>query len=109
MCDYPKAPEHKIEEISMNIDFVFAKALESFKPSNISLIGDSVGGTLITALMQRLVKQQIELPNQIILVSPVMDASMTNPAIDQIDTTDPMLAKVGLMSAKKNVRCRCDK
>lgn len=101
MCDYPKAPEHKIEEISNNIDFVYAKALESFKSSNISLIGDSVGGTLITSLVQRLVKHQLDLPHQIILVSPVMDASMTNPAIDQIDTMDPMLAKVGLMSAKR--------
>jgi len=101
MCDYPKAPEHKIQEISNNLDNVYQTALESYKTNQITLIGDSVGGTLITALSQRLVQKSMELPATIILVCPVMDASMSNPEIEQVDKIDPVLAKAGVLSAKR--------
>lgn len=101
ICDYPKAPENKISEISKNIDLVYKAALEKYKANQITLIGDSVGATLITSLTQRLIQNSLELPIHIILVSPVMDASMTNPAIDKLDKIDPMLSKNGVLSAKK--------
>ncbi|SEK48220.1 Acetyl esterase/lipase [Aquimarina amphilecti] len=101
LCNYPKAPEHKISEISDNIDSIYNEALRTYKSNQISFIGDSVGGTLITALIQRLNIQNEGLPNKIILVCPVMDSSMSNPDIDKVDLVDPMLSKVGLLSAKK--------
>ena len=101
MCDYPKAPENKIETLSDNLDALYTKALENFEAKNIRMIGDSVGGTLITALTQRLIEKKLDLPNEIILVSPVMDTSLTNPEIDVINKTDPMLGKDGVLSAKK--------
>ena len=101
MCDYPKAPENKITKISENVDLIYKTALEHYPSNQISFIGDSAGGTLVTSLIQRLIKRNIELPNKIILVSPVMDASMSNPEIKKLDTIDPMLSKVGVLSAKK--------
>ncbi len=101
MCNYPKAPEHKISEISENIDAIYTTAQEQYQASQITLIGDSVGGTLITALIQRLVEGKKELPNKIILVCPVMDATMSNPDIEKVDAIDPMLSKKGILSAKK--------
>lgn len=101
MCDYPKSPENKISIISENIDSIYNAALEQFKPNKISFIGDSVGGTLIVSLTQRLLIKGIKLPEKIILISPVMDASMSNPEIEKIDDIDPMLSKVGVLSAKK--------
>jgi len=101
LCNYPKAPENKIGHISGNIDAVYRAALKYYKSDKIKLIGDSVGGTLITTLIQRLNKTKIKLPAKIILVSPVMDASMENSKIDSIDKLDPMLSKVGVLSAKQ--------
>ena len=101
MCAYPKAPENKITKISENIDAIYSAALERYQPNQISIIGDSAGGTLATSLMQRLIENQIKLPRRIILVSPVMDASMSNPEITKVDGTDPMLSKIGVLSAKK--------
>lgn len=101
MCNYPKAPENKITKISENIDSIYKTALESYQSNQICFIGDSVGGTLTISLMQRLIKKHIELPNKLILVSPVMDASMSNPEIEKIDQIDPMLSKIGVLSAKK--------
>ena len=107
LCDYPKAPENKIEKISENIDEIYAEALKAHKATNISIIGDSVGGTLTTALIQRLVSRNIGVPSKAILISPVMDSSMTNPKIEGIDKLDPMLSKKGILSAKK--MCAGDK
>jgi acetyl esterase/lipase len=101
LCNYPKAPEHKIIEISENIEAVYDQATEEFDSENIILLGDSVGGTLVTALTQRLIKNNKSLPKQLQLVSPVMDASLSNPDIDKYDVIDPMLSKKGIFSAKK--------
>lgn len=101
MCDYPKAPETKIEQISANIDHVYKAALAIYLPNQISLIGDSAGGTLVTGLIQRLIKNNFRLPQKIILVSPVFDGSMSNPQIDLVEDSDPMLSKIGVLSAKR--------
>lgn len=101
LVDYPKAPETNIEEIAANIDDVYAQALKSYKPSKIILIGDSVGGSLMLSLVQRLVEAGEPSPAKIIAISPVLDASMSNPEIDLIDKSDPILSKSGVLSAKK--------
>ena len=100
LCDYPKAPEHKITEISKNIDAIYNEAIKKYKPDDIIVLGDSVGGTLVTALVQRLVKKEVNIPSKIILISPVMDATMSNPLIDEVDKKDIMLSKQGVLSAK---------
>lgn len=60
-----------------------------------------MGGTLTTALIQRLIINKIELPAKIILISPVMDSSMSNPAIETVEKIDPMLSIAGILCAKK--------
>lgn len=101
LCDYPKAPEHQIDIISKNIDSIYASALKSYQADQISIIGDSVGGSLATALIQRVILKKGELPNKLILVTPVMDASMSNLAIKTLEKSDPMLSTEGVLSAKK--------
>lgn len=101
ICNYPKAPEHKIDEISANIDKVYERALTTYKGENIIIMGDSVGGTLTIALTQRLIQSGISLPSKIILISPVLDANLSNPEIDSIENLDPVLSKNGVRSAKK--------
>ncbi|MEM9544589.1 MAG: alpha/beta hydrolase [Bacteroidota bacterium] len=101
LCDYPKAPENKIPAITGNIDAVYSKALEEFNSSNICLMGDSVGGNLVITLVQRLIKSKTSLPKKLFLISPVMDASLSNPEIARVEKIDPMLSIKGIVSAKK--------
>lgn len=101
MCIYPKAPEYKIDQISINIDQIYQKALKNCKNENIILMGDSAGGTLAIALIQRLIIRNVNLPLKLILISPVLDASIKNQEVDEIDKKDPMLSKAGVLSAKK--------
>ena len=101
LCDYPKAPETKITEIAKNINEVYQSALKKYDANAITLIGDSVGGTLVIGLIQNLIKtKKIAQPEKIILISPVLDASLPDPQSLQIDSTDPMLSAAGFLSAK---------
>lgn len=101
MVSYPKAPENDIEKISHSIDSVYTRAIETYPSKSVILAGDSVGGTLITALVQRLVLKEQKLPSLLILISPVVDATFSNPEIEKIDPKDPILSKRGALSAKK--------
>lgn len=101
MCDYPKAPEYKIAQMSINMDLVYELAIQKFNSENIVLIGDSAGGTLAIALVQRLIQKAKVLPSKLILISPILDASFENPKIEDLDKKDPMLSKQGVLSAKK--------
>ncbi|GHA78248.1 Acetyl esterase/lipase [Pontibacter akesuensis] len=101
MVDYPKAPENNIAFISENIDAVYAYAVETHGAGKVILVGDSAGGTLLTALTQRLVQKSKALPLALVLISPVMDASFSNPQLDALEKVDPMLSKAGVLSAKR--------
>lgn len=101
MVDYPKAPEYKIDQISRNIDKVYENALKNYSENRIIIAGDSVGGTLATALTQRLIRKGSPLPSLLILVCPVLDSSFKNKMIPALESKDPMLSITGALSAKK--------
>lgn len=101
MCDYPKAPENQIQGISQNLDAIYAFAITKYQPENIVMLGDSVGATLTAALIQRLILNKQKVPAKAILISPVMDASMSNPEIEAYEQRDVMLSRPGVLSAKK--------
>ena len=95
--DYPKAPEHEIKEITENIKAVYSEALKSFEPKNISIVGDSAGGTLIIKLIQLI--SDLIYPKQIILISPALDASFEDKQIKDIESKDIMLSINGVRSS----------
>lgn len=102
VLDYPKAPENSILAINENIWTAYHKILENHSPENVILIGDSVGGTIMSLLVQSLLENKPNLvPRNIILISPVMDCSLDNPEIGLIDKMDIMLSKAGALSAKQ--------
>lgn len=102
LIDYPKAPEYTIHQICDNIDLVYEFAIQTLAlPENITLIGDSVGGNLIMTLTQRLLEKKKEIPNKLILITPVFDASMSNPEILKVAKKDPILNIPGIVSAKE--------
>jgi len=101
MVDYPKAPEHNIDLISASIDAVWDLASEEYAPGTINLVGDSVGGTLAIACTQRSIANRRSTASKLILISPVVDASLENPLIDALENKDPMLSRAGVLSAKR--------
>lgn len=107
-CRYPRAPESQIDEISNNMDAIYQLALTRFNAADIAIAGDSAGATLAIALVQRLLSKNILIPKKLVLISPVAEATLTNPEINEVERVDIMLAKSGVLSAKKMVAVNDD-
>lgn len=94
---YPLAPFATAAEVVPTIAELVA---ERVAPDHgVCLAGDSAGGqmALSAALLLR-DQHRLVLP-ETVLISPVLDASLTNPLIDTVD--DPWLTRVGLLEFAK--------
>lgn len=97
--DYPLAPVHTYEQTFAMVSDVYSQIIKSVKPENFILMGDSSGGGLALALAQLMKNENIAQPGQIILLSPWLDISLTNPSIKDIDPSDFFLGVEGLRLA----------
>ncbi len=86
---YPFVPGNTYKEIHAHILQVYRDLLTQASAGDISVIGDSAGGNL--ALVLPLLVTAKERPGKAVALSPVVDLSVSNPAIDQLETRDPLL------------------
>ena len=63
------------------------------------IMGDSSGGGLALSILLYLRKNNIKLPNEVILISPWLDISLSNKEIGKFESSDKMLDKSGLIVA----------
>ena len=61
---------------------------------NVSVLGDSAGGNIALVAVQELVRRGDPVPSRLVLSSPPLDATLSNPAIQFVD--DPVLPAVAL-------------
>ncbi|MBQ7222392.1 MAG: alpha/beta hydrolase [Bacteroidales bacterium] len=96
---YPLAPAHTYRETFTLLEKTYDQILDSHRPSEVFFMGDSAGGGLAVALCEMLPGLSLPQPRSLILLSPWIDATMTNPNITQFADVDPMLNADGLMVA----------
>lgn len=72
----------------------FCRSIFSGERLPVSMLGDSSGGGLCAAVCEEL--DESLRPEQLVLLSPWVDATMKNPAIEELESVDPVLAKSGL-------------
>ncbi|MGA4514798.1 alpha/beta hydrolase fold domain-containing protein [Staphylococcus caledonicus] len=80
---YPKTPEYHVNDTFKAIDEVYESLLEEVDPKHIVIMGDGTGGALALSYVQRLLEQERALPNKLYLISPMLDATMTNHQITE--------------------------
>lgn len=80
---------------------IYKELLEKTKVEDLILMGDSAGGGFAPALAQKLRKTQINQPKDIIVLSPRLDISLTNPEIKDLEPSDSFLGLEGLRLAGK--------
>jgi len=100
--DYPLAPESTCKDTYQFLDLVYAKLIAEYRSKQIVFMGDSSGGGLALGFAQKIKNESIKQPEQIILYSPWLDVSMTNPAIAKFDKRDKILNVKGLKIAGEN-------
>ncbi|MGT2888187.1 alpha/beta hydrolase [Streptococcus didelphis] len=96
---YPKAPSYNYSMAMPKLVDLYRDTLkETDDPKNITIMGDSAGGGLALGLALAL-KNENPIPKQpkdIILLSPWLDVTMTNPDIPKYESLDPILSAWGL-------------
>lgn len=99
--DYPLAPDSNCENAFYFVGQVYQELLNKHSPENIVLIGDSSGGGLALGFALTLSHENKPQPNQIILLSPWLDVTMSNKDILEIDKKDKILGIEPLQIAGK--------
>ena len=97
--DYPVAPEKSYRDVFEMTAELYHLLAEKSVPGNIILMGDSAGAGLALAFAQKLRDEQGQKPKHIVLLSPWLDVSMSNPEIPDAENKDPFLMARGLKAA----------
>ena len=88
---YPLAPFHTTEENYETMVALYEKVSSENAGKKIILMGDSAGGGYALALAEGLNAHGIEQPDELILLSPWVDVTMSNPDIRNFVDVEPML------------------
>ncbi len=99
--DYPLAPNHQAPETVRFVHEQYRELIAAVGAKNVTVMGDSAGAGLALVLAQQLRAANLEQPANLILLSPWLDLSMTNPGIQNADALDPMLSVSGLQQAAR--------
>lgn len=97
--DYPLAPDHTYEASFEMVQSLYQHLLLTAPAANFVFMGDSSGGGFVLALAQSLERAKIPQPGLLILLSPWLDLTLTNPAIKHIEAEDPFLDRESLQTA----------
>ncbi|WP_264928588.1 alpha/beta hydrolase fold domain-containing protein [Paenibacillus sp. LS1] len=98
---YPKAPTYQYMDAIESVLSIYKQLLEIAEPENIVLMGDSAGGGLSLAFAQYLSEKGLPQPGNIILLSPWLDITLSNPEIVAMIDKEPMLDWEVLVEAGK--------
>lgn len=81
---------------------VYREYCEKYPDSKIIVMGDSAGGGLSLALAELCTKEGIRQPDELVLISPWVDAVMDNPKIKDYEKSDPSLSVEDLSVCAKS-------
>lgn len=93
---YPLLPNYTVDDAFPKVAALYQRLCRDYPDCRHVLMGDSAGGGLAVAVAQYIKAQSMPMPDELILVSPWLDLTMTNPAITRINPKDATLDPYGL-------------
>ncbi len=90
--DYPLAPKSNYKETREMLQKSYDKLLRMYPNDKFILMGDSAGGGLALAFLQKLKNENGRMPDKTVLFSPWLDISMSNPQIKAVERLDLLLS-----------------
>lgn len=91
---YPLGPEYSPCDTYAMLLALYDELLKSGKP--VYIMGDSAGGTVALELAAFIRDSNRKMPAKLVLISPVVDPSLSNPESVAIENSDPILSVSGL-------------
>lgn len=99
VLDFPLAPASSYADAYSYFDALYDSLLTQTSHRNIIVMGNSAGGGLALGFAQKLRNENRLGPSQLILISPWLDITLSNPDIKDIEANDPSLGIEGLRMA----------
>jgi monoterpene epsilon-lactone hydrolase len=96
---YPLAPVHTCADASRAVTAVYRDLLDEHSGSPVAVMGDSAGGGLSLSLAMQLRDAGLPPPRCLVLLSPWLDVTMSDPSQASIERSDVMLMRPGLKAA----------
>ncbi len=96
---YPLAPEHDCAAANAFLLAIYRDLLAGRHPHRPVIMGDSAGGGLTMSLAMQAVTASIPTPTALILLSPWLDVTTSDPVQQEIEKIDPLLMRPGLKAA----------
>jgi acetyl esterase/lipase len=94
---YPLAPDATVDDVLPALLEVALSVDADDRPT--ILMGDSAGGALVLVMAQRLRDEHRPKPVGVVALCPWLDATLDEPEVADLESTDPMLAESGLRAA----------
>lgn len=96
VAHYPLAPSHTWRDAFTWLLELYTELQKNRSAGWFAIGGDSAGGGLTLAFAQHLRDREQKLPDRLLLLSPWLDVSMTDPAVTALESSDRMLSIAGL-------------
>ena len=96
---YGLAPQHTHRDAYPFVTEVYRRLLDEVDPATVTIAGDSAGGGLALGLAQTLAAHGLPQPRQLVLLSPWLDLTISNPDVPAVEEHDPWLSSRGLRVA----------
>lgn len=91
--DYPLTPKYTYKDVFRMIEPLYKEIIEKVDSNNLIVMGDSAGGGLSLALMEKISEEGLNIPKKIVLISPWVDVRLNNSKIEEVQKNDKELNK----------------
>lgn len=98
---YPLAPAATSPQIIGAGMATYRDVLGGVRPEDIVFMGDSAGGNMATVLCMMAADEGLPQPSAMVLISPALDLSMSNPRMQEVEKIDPWLGLPGGLEATR--------
>jgi epsilon-lactone hydrolase len=98
---YGLAPQYTYRDAYPFLTAVYRQLLADVDASAVTLVGDSAGGGLALGFAQTLLGSDLPQPRRLVLISPWLDLTLSNPDLPAVETRDPWLSSAGLHEAAR--------
>lgn len=97
---YPLGPDHHLTEMYDMLRPLYDSMASSWESTPFIAVGDSAGGHLALGLTQEAVEQNKPAAQRLVLITPSVDTTFTNPDVIAASKTDPWMDIAGCRAIK---------